>query len=427
MLPGLWAQKKLSYPEAEKRSYELFREKKWAELIDFGELARSRGIDFFYLQARTGIAFYNLEKYRKAAKWFYKAWENDQSFEWLQEYLYYSLLFGGRQTEASKIAENFTVPLKEKINFQSMKPLRAAVETGYSFNPGFSELSNTAFDQQLNVGENYGEAFFLKNYHFESLDFSHQLGPGIHLSHNFTHMGINREEQVFWGSRETFPVKINQNQYFISPLFVLGKKWYISPALSVIWGNSDLWLGNYAPGDFYRSTLKWSDRIFTTSTWTHIGNFSPGAEINFANISDNSITQASAWITFYPLSNTRLYMTPRIYLKKDAEGGFAYNTFGLSGGVQMGPVHFYGQYLRGDMENFIESAGYVIANFPGTSRQKFTGSLYFPTGKRYQFVLRYINQQHTEKYRVYTNQTESSSTNYHYTKHTITAGVSWSF
>src|SRR6056297_851141 len=104
MLPGLWAQKKLNYPEAEKRSYELFKEKKWAELIDFGKLARARGIDFFYLQARTGIAFYNLKRYRKAAKWFYKAWENDQSFEWLQEYLYYSLLLGGRQTEASKIA-----------------------------------------------------------------------------------------------------------------------------------------------------------------------------------------------------------------------------------------------------------------------------------------------------------------------------------
>jgi len=120
-------------------------------------------------------------------------------------------------------------------------------------------------------------------------------------------------------------------------------------------------------------------------------------------------------------------MTPRIYFKKEAEGGFAYNTLGLSGGVQMGPVHLYGQYLRGNMENFIESAGYVIANFPGTSRQKITGSLYFPADKRYQVVLRYINQQHTERYRVYTNQTESNSLNYHYTKHTITAGISWSF
>lgn len=421
------AQKNLSYAEVDNKSFELYQQQKWAELMDFSAEAREEGIDFFYLQARTGIAYYNLKKYRNAADWFLKAWENDKSFEWLQEYLYYSLIYSGRNIEASKIADKFSVAFKQKIYYQKMKPLRAALEVGYSFNPDFDKLSGTSFDERLNVGSDYGEAFILKNYHFETFDYSHQIAPGVFLNHNFTHLGIDREEQVFWGSRYSFPIKVTQNQYFINPVFVLKKKWYGSVSINAIWGNSDLVLGDYNPNFFYSSNVKFSDFIFSTSTWTQWENFSPGAEINLANIYDNGFTQLSGWITWYPFSNTNLYFTPRVYFKNDSENGFGYNTFGISGGAQIGPVHFTGQYFTGDMKNFIEPAGYVVANFPGRSDQKFTGSFYFPTGKRYQFVLRYINQNVFEKYQVYSNRILGNSIEYEFTKHTLTGGISWNF
>jgi hypothetical protein len=122
-----------------------------------------------------------------------------------------------------------------------------------------------------------------------------------------------------------------------------------------------------------------------------------------------------------------LYFTPRIYFKSDNENGFGLNTFGFSGGAQLGPIHFTGQYLNGEMVNFIEPAGYVAGNFPGRSEHKITGSLYFPVGKKYQFVVRYINQDVFEMYNVYTNGTISNSMEYKYIKHTLTAGISWNF
>lgn len=424
---ALSAQQQWNYPEVDKKSYDLYLQGNWDELIDYSKKANQNGIDFFYLQARTGIAFYNQKKYRKSSEYFSKAWENDNTFEWLQEYLYYSLVYSGRLTEASKIADKFKVSLKEKINYQKMKPLRIAFETGYSFNPDFDKLSASSYYEELGVGPNYGEAFFLKNYHFESFDFTHQWAPGFGVNHNFTYLGISREEQVFWGAVNSFPVKINQFQYFINPYFVLGKKWYVSPSASIIWGNSDLYLGNYEPNTFYQTKLKYSDFIFSTSTWSHFGNFSPGAEINFANIYDYGFSQYSVWATWYPLSNASLYFTPRIYFRNDSESGFDYNTFGISGGVQLGAVHFYGQYLKGDMKNFIEPAGYVVSNFPGRSEQKILGSIYFPFAKRYQFVIRYINQDIIEEYRVYSGGSFSNSMEYKYNKHTLTAGISWIF
>ncbi|MDP2685656.1 MAG: hypothetical protein Q8O62_00435, partial [Aequorivita sp.] len=64
------AQDKLNYLEVDKQSYQLFLEQKWPELIQYSAEARKQGIDFFYLQVRTGIAWYNQGKYRNAAPWF---------------------------------------------------------------------------------------------------------------------------------------------------------------------------------------------------------------------------------------------------------------------------------------------------------------------------------------------------------------------
>lgn len=424
---AIHAQQKWNYPEVDKKSFELYQQQKWDELIDFNDQARENGIDYFNLQARSGIALYNLKKYRKSTKWFLKAWENDQSLEWLQEYLYYSLIFSGRSLEAFKLAEHFTRPLQTKIYYERMKPLRMSFETGYSFNPNINTMLDWNLDQTAGVGsEDYGEGLFLKNYFFTALDYSHQLAPGVTLTHNLTYISVNREEQLVWGGRFTNPMHVNQFQYFVSPQFTLGK-WYFAPSMNVIWGNYNLVLGDYEQNNFYTSKKKYSDFIFSTSAWTHWGNVSPGAEINLANIYNEGFTQASAWLTFYPFSNVNFYFTPRVYFKKDNENSFGYNTFGISGGVQLGQFHFYGNYLSGDMKNFIEHGGYVIANFPGRSTYKFNGSLYFPYGKRYQFVVRYINQDVIEKYQVYTETIPTNSLEYKYVKHTITAGISWNF
>ncbi len=388
------AQKKLSFVEVDSKSFELYQQQKWDELIEFSEEARDQGIDFFYLQARTGIAFYNLKKYRNAADWFLKAWENDKSFEWLQEYLYYSLIYSGRTLEATKYAHNFSNNMQQKIRYKSKKITKIAIEGGYTFNPDFDELIHSNLNEKAGVDDNYGEAFFLKNYHFESFDLSHRISPGIVINHNFTYIGINREEQIYWGEMKSFPIKNQQLQYFVNPVFIMGKKWYVSTSANLIWGDYSFYAGNSYNSEkyFYQGTVYLRDLIFSASTWIHFRNFSPGVEIDYGNFNNKGFGQYSAWLTYYPLSNLNFYLTPRVYFKKELENGFGFNTFGISGGVQLGPVHFYGQYLNGEMKNFIEPGGYVVANFPGRSEHKFTGSFYFPQGKRYQFVLRYINQ-----------------------------------
>ncbi len=425
------AQEPWSYPVVDRNSYALYQQQKWEELILYSTEARKNGIDFFYLQARTGIAWYNLGKYRSATEWFLKSWESDKSFSWLQEYLYYSLLFSGRTYEASKIAQQFTPELKEKVNFQDKGITRIAYETGFSFNPSFTELANRDFAGEVEPGTDYGEGYFLKNYSFHSIDLSHKLSPNLILNHTFTCLGVNRETWVTWVEQTSSPIKVRQFQYFINPIWVLGKRIHISPSLAVIYGKGEVYAGrlnNNLERTWSLTKINYDELVFSTSVWGHFKNISPGIEINAGTVNDSKFTQLSPWITWYPFSTTHFYITPRIYFKTGTETeGLELTTLGISGGFQLGPVHFNGQYLTGNMKNFIESAGYVIYNFPGKAEQKISGSFYFPFGKKYQFVLRYINQDITETYQIYTGGIKSNSLEYTYLQHTITGGISWNF
>ena len=423
------AQEKLNFAEVDKQSYALFLENKWPELIELATEAREQGIDFFYLQVRTGIAWYNQEKYRDAAPWFLKAYATDKSFDWLQEYVYYSLIFSGRQAEAVKYAPFFSDATKKKIHFHATGVTRLAYEGGYSFNSDLESLKARDFSTELNLGDDYGEGYFLKNYTFHSVDLSHRVAPNITLNHNLTYIDVNRETVVDWGTQTNSPIKINQLQYYINPVLVIGKKLNISPSLNLIVGNGDVYAGgvsNNLTKTYSLTKTSYSDAVFSTAAWSSFGNFSPGLEFNAGNVNDSKFAQASAWITYYPLSNTKLYVTPRVFFKSGT-GSFDWTAFGLSGGAQLGKVHFIGNYLWGNMENFVESNGYVITNFPGTISRKLMFSAFVPIDKKYQFVFRYINQDVSENYQVYTSGIKSNSLEYTYSKHTITAGISWIF
>lgn len=425
------AQERLNYIETDKKSYQLFTEKKWDDLIQLSAEARRQGIDFFYLQARTGIAFYNQGKYRKASDFFLKAWENDKSFEWLQEYVYYSLLFSGRSIEANSHSLYYSQALKKKIGFQSKGITRLAYEGGYSTNAFYEELSNRSFADELNIGSDYGEGYFLKNYSFHSFDLSQKVSPNLSINHDFTYVNLNRQAFVDWGEQTNYPIKIKQYQYFINPVWLLGEKINVSTSLNLIFGKYDIYAGalnNNLEAYYYLTQKNYFDFAFSNAIWTNVGNFAPGLEINAGKINGSIFTQASTWISFYPFSNTNVYITPRIYFNSNQSiRTFDFMAIGISGGAQLGPIHLYAQYVVGDLKNFIESNGYVVYNFPGKLNRKFLGSIFFPIGKKYHFVMRYINQSSTENYQVYTDGINTNTVEYNNLNHTITGGISWNF
>ncbi len=426
---GLFAQEKMNYAESDLQSFALFQDKNWKGLIEYSTEVRKHGIDYFYLQVRTGIAWYHLEKYRTASEWFLKAWQMDNSMEWLQEYVYFSLTYSGREMEALKYAQYFSDAIKAKIGYKESAISGIAYETGYSFNPDFDELKSYDFSTEINLGSDYGELYLLKDYSFHSFDLVHRVKPNLSLMHNLTYVGVNREAIVDWDGQSNSDIRINQFNYYISPTWIVGKKLNISPSLSLILGSGDVYAGgltNNLSKAFSISKSVYSGAVMSTAVWSDFGNFSPGIEVNAAKINESKFVQFSSWVTYYPLGNINLHITPRVYFKSE-NATFGWNAFGISGGAKLGSVHLTGQYIFGDMENFVESNGYLVSNFTGITNNKMMGSIYFPLGKRYQFVCRFINQQMSERYQVYTSGIKSYSMEYNYSKYTLTGGISWRF
>jgi hypothetical protein len=425
-----FAQEKLSYAQIETKSYALYQNQNWKELIRFSAKARKQGVDYFYLQARTGIALYKLGKYRLANKWFLKAYEADQSFDWLQEYLYYSLFLSARYLEASNYAAQFPNTMKQKLNYSSKGVYRVSYEGGFSFNPDFEKLKARLFADEIDLGSDYGEGYFLKNYSFHSFSLSHKLSPRVVLNHNLTYLDINRETLVDWEEdHSSYPTKVHQYQYYINPVFCLGKKLNVSSALNFILGNSEIYAG-WKPSETTKSysltKFNFSDFVFATSIWSDFGNFSPGIEIDAASVNASHFFQFSPWFTFYPLSNSKLYFTPRVYLKSGTGNqSVGITAYSFSAGASLGRVYLSGEYLFGSMENFIEANGFIVNNFIGKSDYKLITSLFLPIGKNHILFMRYLNQDIQETYRVYADEEISDTIEYNYIKQTLTIGITW--
>ena len=96
------SQETISYPIVNIETYNLYLKSDWSALIKTGKRALKNNIDFYYLQVRMGIAYYELKKYRKAIPYFENARKQNSDDELIKEYLYYSYLFSGRVDDARK-------------------------------------------------------------------------------------------------------------------------------------------------------------------------------------------------------------------------------------------------------------------------------------------------------------------------------------
>jgi hypothetical protein len=99
-------------------------------------------------------------------------------------------------------------------------------------------------ESRAGVGDDYGEAFFLKNYHFESLDLGHRLSPGFNLAHNLTYIGMNKEELVDWGNKNMFPVGNQSISVLSESVFCCWERNYICLHQPILYGEDyDMYLG----------------------------------------------------------------------------------------------------------------------------------------------------------------------------------------
>lgn len=215
-----------SVNEADSISYDHYLRKEWRQLAKYGETATQAGYDFYYLNLRTGIAFYHLKKWHIAKKWLQKAIGNNIDDTLAREYLYWIRLFTNRPTEAARIYTILPKEAQYRIN-----------------NPPRKLLSSIVIEGGLRTANKPDS---INTFNYSSLKLSHKFAPSFQLHHAYSYLN----QEYLWG-------RYRQQNYYVAPVY------HLSEGLSV---SASLNLMKYDRGfDYLGDTVQYNDTTVVIS------------------------------------------------------------------------------------------------------------------------------------------------------------------
>jgi hypothetical protein len=179
--------------EVDEITYNQFVKGNWQSLAKTGSKAAKQGLDFYYLNVRTGIAMMQLQRYHSAEKFLTKA-AKQNSNDYVNEQLMWAQSFSGNDFEANKTFKKLSEETQQQSGFKTTRPLEFVyVEGGAKFSDKTAIVGNSAYAQLL---------------------LKHNITPGFHLLHGYTFL-----------NRPTPSGTLYQHQYLIAPSFHVKNGW----------------------------------------------------------------------------------------------------------------------------------------------------------------------------------------------------------
>lgn len=230
---NIFAQDTLNFNYVNSKTYEYYLSKNWNSLIILGKAALKNDIDFYYLQVRMGIAYYEKGKYRQANKYFESALSQNEDNALISEYLYYSYLFSGREKDALHLAREFAPQLRTKLGLDKTPFVKnISVSVAYIKNSGIKNLQKIDIDGEDN---NLGEQTIINNTMDYNIGLTHRLGKEATLTYNFTQVSTNETQRILSsGVENNFSIQNSQNQFYIKSDFRLANKMSMNIAFNLI-------------------------------------------------------------------------------------------------------------------------------------------------------------------------------------------------
>ncbi len=411
-------QEKISALEADRISYEYLIAADWDNLIEFGKDALRQGIDFYYLQYRLGIAWYQKKNYRKASDHFYNAWNINHTDPILNEYLYYSLIFSGRPLQADYHAK---AELQKKgINRVELYLNRNITEKNTTLN--YDPADDPEADGSRLIGN--GHTWFMASV-------SHSVRPGVHLTHAYT---FTRASYLLTikdeNNSQVYPnAWSNLNQYLLQASIRINHHTELSTGFQYIHVsfpenfstiNQDPGIGNS------RNMVKRGEYLLTAGISRHHKSVAGFLSMSYSNLNNLTQIQPNVGIAVYPKGNTKAYFLANYSHPTQKENGswrqsnVLHSGFGIETFKNIWTeVHYY----TGNMDNFIRANGFVIHN--GVNRIRSMGNirLIALAGSSVSFFIDASTVQHVSEFRTW--ETGAASNQMEYQSMSFTGGVIW--
>lgn len=430
-IPALNAQQQPESRKIDSLTYSLYQQEKWDDLAETGRYAIQRGYNYYYMQMRVGIAFYENANYRQAVKYFLEALRLNPGDPVAGEYLYYSFLLGGMATDAKILASAFNDRILESAGIEKPGFLEEIyLETG----PGFAV--NQDLKDKKRRGHSgdtiYNSSFYYNNYYYSHggirvrpLSWLSVYQGYTYLSSSFTQKSAYMGEPV-----PDFNGTARQQEYYGNLRLALPGGFVITPSYHFIWLNYDLLRDEYEPeiGDLTYDTfnLQRSSYVLAISVKKHIGLFALEMTGSFSHFDHSDVMQFGLFGSVYPFGNLDFYSRTGLLIKSDDfdEDWIFKQLFGVA---LTKNTWFETEGTIGNLRDFNERTAFVVYNTPEKINFKIEGNLIFEPRRHLELSLRYRFLQRENVYFTYLDYEESTTVSTEYPFHTFILGIKWRF
>jgi hypothetical protein len=410
---------------------DLFTIKQWKMVIKDGKEALKKDIDFYYLQLRMGISYFQLKNYMMAAKHLQKAYTFDQTDSVMLEYLYFSYIYLNRHAEAYQLASRhkdyLTTGVIQSLSKSSLRD--AFLVAGYVPTNHGENAKKVDVDDTLSY---FGDIITIGTTYLVSAGFTTHLSNSISYTQDYTYLNIDRTQTLF-NNDTVFQIRnypIQQNQIYFSPL-ILYKGFQIKPVFHLLLLNYD----ELVPTGFPDANLLpfYIERKITKNDYVarldiskylyycNVGLFGSYAYMNLAK-------QYAAGLNLgiYPFGNLNLYSSTELcfQFQKKSPGPVLREKIGYK---ILSKYWIEAGYTFGESYNLVQDGGSTVYNLPNVIRDKWEINFIDTYKKHIQLFINFTRTNRIDSYYTYSTVLDYTENKINYNSNSITGGLKWTF
>jgi len=426
----------MTFPEVDGKTYALYSEGKWKDLIRAGNEALKNGFDYYYLRIRIGIAYFERRNYVQAARHFEEALKLNAGDPLAGEYLYGCYLEMNRPADGYKILKQLPVSIQDRLKKSAPKLHSADISGGLIFSDQPDKFDHFDLDGDSSY---YGEVDMIRSGTDINAGVSWGFENGIKLYGGYTWIRLDKNKLVSIG--DTMAVDdqyvLNQHQCYLNGTIPLWKGFSVKAAVNYLLDDYEVVMPQYDSAfnsyDFPVESNRLQSVIGYLSVTKDFKIVQTSLFGAWSNLNDREQIQAGFHLMAFPFGNLDCYLSSKVMDHiVDADHHFIFEQ--MIGGRIIKPLWAEVNATFGEMVDYHENSAYVVYNFADKMDFKGGGKLIWTMGPRTTLTMEYILLKRMGNYIVYSNigtngkidvvpvtMTES------FYNHIIVAGINWKF
>ncbi len=415
-------------------TYALYLERSWSELTEQGKEALKKGIDYYYLRMRMGIAAFETENYARAVAHFNRALEFNSADTAASEYLYWSYIYSGRELEAGNFAGGSPATVRRKLSYNTRSTVRSVslnMTGSYIHDRSVIDEYSAFGDPEFNGSQSVTRKFRLFGASLE-----HEAGSSVLLMHSLGYLAKN---YLFWSRENTESeffedARHTQFQYYLSGKILIGEGLLLVPSLHYL--NVRIPAYTVIAGRGGRSMLVEQylhrhDFAFDLALERNFGLIKTGISAGYTYINERQHAQGSFLLGLFPMGNLNLYSVSEITRYYDMDSVSEGGRWVLSqvAGMRVLPqLWLEVGGTMGDMSNYAGTGAYYVYNDTAVTKGRYGVSAISPLFDRgIELSLHYSLVMKESSIVISPGEFDTGINTIEARYHQITGGITWKF